>query len=130
MHDFHVRGFFRCDAFRPASYNEFELLTASKGAGASCRRSRTVSTFAAFPAATLFVPTVELRRECYLQGRRMWPQASSNPPTLRGVWGGVGEIRVVDRGLREYRGAGAGGWVVGLRRHAAAGEIVVFTKGG
>ena len=38
-------------------------------------------------AATLFVPTGELRRECSLQGRRMWPQASSNPPTLRAcVW--------------------------------------------
>ena len=28
-------------------------------------------------AATLFVPTGELRRACSLQGRRMWPQASS-----------------------------------------------------
>ena len=93
MHGVHVRSFFRWDAFRPASYNEFELLKASKGAGASCRRSRTVSTFAAFPAATLFVPTVELRRECYLQGRRMWPQASSNPPT---PWSGV----AVDLGKR------------------------------
>ena len=52
-----------------------------------------------------------------------------NPPTLRGAWVGVGEIRVVDRGLREYSGAGAGGWMEGLRRHAAAGEIGVFTKG-
>ena len=34
-------------------------------------------------AATVVVPTGELRRECSLQGRRMWPQASSNPPTPR-----------------------------------------------
>ena len=27
----------------------------------------------------------------------------SNPPTLRGVWGGVGEIRVVDKALRALR---------------------------
>ena len=53
----------------------------------------------------------------------------SNPPTLRGVWGGVGEIRLVDRALREYRGAGAGGWVGVPRRHAAVGEIGGFTKG-
>ena len=52
-----------------------------------------------------------------------------NPPTLRGVWGGVGEIRLVDRALREYRGAGAGGWVGAQRSHAAAGEIGAFTKG-
>ena len=52
-----------------------------------------------------------------------------NPPTLRGVWGGVGEIRLVDKALREYRGAGAGGWVGGLRSHSAAGEIGAFTKG-
>ena len=83
MHGVHVRGFFRWDAFRPASYNEFELLKACKGAGASHVRSRTVSTFAAFRAATLFVPTGELRRGCYLQGRRMWPQASS----IRRPWG-------------------------------------------
>ena len=52
-----------------------------------------------------------------------------NPPTLRGVCGGVGEIRVVDRGLREYRGPGAGGSVGGIRCHAAASEIDFFTKG-
>ena len=34
-------------------------------------------------AATLVVPTGELRRECSLQGRRMWPQASS----IRRPWG-------------------------------------------
>ena len=53
----------------------------------------------------------------------------SNPPTLRGVWGGVGEIRAVDKGLREYRGPGAGGWVGGTSSHAAATGIVVFMKG-
>ena len=52
-----------------------------------------------------------------------------NPPTLRGVWGGVGEIRLVDRALREYRGAGAGGWVGVLSSHSAAAEIGAFTKG-
>ena len=30
-----------------------------------------------------------------------------------GVWGGVGEIRVVDKGLRNCTGAGVGGWVGG-----------------
>ena len=35
-------------------------------------------------AATLVVPTGELRRACSLQGRRMWPQASS----FRRPWGG------------------------------------------
>ena len=35
-----------------------------------------------------------------------------NPPTLRGVWGGVGEIRVVDGGLRDIEVWGpAAGWV-------------------
>ena len=46
-------------------------------------------------AATLVVPTGELRRECSLQGRRMWPQASSNPPTPRsGVRVGLYERHV------------------------------------
>ena len=62
-------------------------------------------------------------------GRRQWPQASRIRRPWRGVWGGVEEIRAVDEGLREYRGAGAGGWVGAQRRHAAAGEIGVFTKG-
>ena len=53
----------------------------------------------------------------------------SNPPTLRGAWGGVEEIEVVDRGLRDFRAAGAGGWVGVIRRHAASGEIGAFTKG-
>ena len=45
-------------------------------------------------AATLVVPTGELRRESSPQGRRMWPQASSNPPTLQGVRVGLYERHV------------------------------------
>ena len=77
-------------------------------------------------AATLVVPTGELRRECSLQGRRMWPQASSNPPTpeVRRAGGYKGSIL---RALRAKRTLPRG---CGQMRHVADAWVLFggFTK--